>query len=89
MWDPIASASAFYPKPGDESASSRKFPCFVRISSFFFFFIIRWLATPVHHSMECLLLDTHRALPPSNRLHWKSGTPPGSYVCLLFEAAEK
>lgn len=50
MWDPIASASAFYPKPGDESASSRKFPCFVRISSFFFFYhtLARHASTPLH-----------------------------------------
>lgn len=30
--------------------------------------------TPVHGSMECLLLDPCRALPPNNLLHWQSGT---------------
>lgn len=41
--------------------------------SIFVFFIGWWHCTPLHSSVECLLLDTCRSLPPSNLLHWKSG----------------
>ena len=87
FWDPIAPASAFYPKPWDGSASSRNFSCFVRASSFSLsdtgtprqctapWNACCWtLAGLCHQTTSCI----------GNR-----GTPLGSYACLLFEAAEK
>ena len=87
FWDPIAPASAFYPKPWDGSASSRNFSCFVRASSF----SLSDTGTP------------RQCKPPWNACCWtlaglchqttscigNRGTPLGSYASLLFEAAEK
>ena len=87
FWDPIAPASAFYPKPWDGSASSRNFSCFIRASSF----SLSDTGTP------------RQCKPPWNACCWtlaglchqttscigNRGTPLGSYASLLFEAAEK